>query len=100
MTLQQLRIQQHLYYCLLVALKLARREKHFFSVSQKQAFILAWLESASSKNLFNNDVESEIQWLKNKMNSVEVNHDPEIMLEHIYNLSHTAFILYCLKPPC
>lgn len=97
MTFQQLRIKQHFYYCLLIALKLARQERQLFSVQNKNVFILKWLNDARKNKLFPKDADAEITWLTYKINTAGDNLDPENMLEEIYKKAYTGLIFYCLK---
>lgn len=97
MTFRQLRIKQHLYYCLLIALKLAQNKAAAFSAQQKNAFILEWLSSASRNKLFANEADDEISWLLTTISTSPLHYDPEAMLENIYHTSHSWLLAYCIK---
>lgn len=95
MTLQQLRIKQHVYYCLLVALKIAASDAGGFSVAQKNTFIAAWLTNAHRKCLFNDEAIIELKWLKTALVDKR-QRDPERLLAHIYETSRSWLALHCL----
>lgn len=84
MTPDALRKKQHFYFCILIALKLAARDKSLGCAAQKNLFLLKWLQRAKTNALFSHDTQPEIDWLKRQILCSDVNRDPEPMLEHIY----------------
>lgn len=54
---------RHLYFCLLVALRLQNRNPFFYEAHQKRRFILNWLRRAKEQKLFHRDLACEIDWL-------------------------------------
>ena len=88
MTPDRLKQKQHFYFCVLVALKIAGRDKPIASAVQKNLFLLRWLQNARAR--FGHDARTEIAWLHQRILCAGLNADPEPMLERIYR---TAFAL-------
>ncbi|AGB82324.1 hypothetical protein D781_2044 [Serratia sp. FGI94] len=84
----------HIYFCLLIALALSRKQGRVKTVRQKHAFIIKWLKNAGEKRLFGHQAGDEIAWLKTKIRRSGPDNDPEPMLRFIY---HTTC---ALQTPC
>ena len=70
----------HFYFCLLVAVRLKRKQGGVFSNRQKNAFIMKWLKKAS----FSPCARSEILWLRGEILRHPPDRDKEPILMLIY----------------
>lgn len=73
--------KRHFYFCLLVAVRLKRKQGRVFSNRQKNAFIMKWLKKAS----FSPFARSEILWLRGEILRHPPDRDMEPILMLIYN---------------
>ncbi|WP_426608255.1 hypothetical protein [Pantoea anthophila] len=54
----------HFYYCLTVALKMARKYAEVNSSAQANLFALRWIINARKKKIFPHSAATEIDWLQ------------------------------------
>ncbi|PKH26614.1 hypothetical protein CIG19_02130 [Enterobacterales bacterium CwR94] len=74
----------HFYYCILVALKMHGLSRQAGGVRGKNNFLLKWLRNAQRNNLFAADINSEIEWLRDKIIRAGYDVDHEPMLAFVY----------------
>ncbi|MCX8955848.1 hypothetical protein [Erwinia psidii] len=72
----------HFYFCLLVALRLMRKQGRLSSHRQKNAFIMKWLKNAGRVASFHPCASSEIVWLRSEI----LRHPPDRDLEPVLML--------------
>jgi len=73
----------HFYYCLLIAVKMYRRERRFLNRIEENKFIYEWLNKAAKKNIFEHTLHDEITWLTGQLRGHGIRVDIAAMVENI-----------------
>lgn len=83
MDIHRIKRVHHFYYCLLVAVKMYRREKPFLSRVDENSFIYSWLKKAVKHHIFERALQDEILWLKAQLRGHGIRSDIAAMVENI-----------------
>lgn len=75
----------HFYYCITVAIKIAKKYGEIKTCIQCNIFILKWLQNAVRKNIFGQQAASELNWLKKYIESQgPLFRHAELLIDNIY----------------
>ncbi|WP_413728256.1 hypothetical protein [Sodalis sp. RH19] len=65
---QKIILITHFYYCLLIAIKIAKRDKMLMTDNAMKLYIHRWLKNAQEKKIFHKIIYNEISWLRAELN--------------------------------
>ncbi|HDG8096072.1 TPA: DUF2913 family protein [Klebsiella oxytoca] len=83
MDIQRIKRVHHFYYCLLIAVKMYRRERLFINRIDENIFINTWLKRAAKNNIFERALHDEILWLRSQLRGHGISSDVTAMVENI-----------------
>lgn len=78
----------HFYYCLLIAIKIMKKERKNNDSEKQRSYIKRWLQNAQKREIFDKIVYSEIQWLLSELSALKFSPGKfEHSVERIYIIS-------------
>lgn len=84
--LNEIKQVTHFYYCLLVAIKIERKEKGYAHEEYFISYVRKWLLDAEKKKLFPIYIKEELNWLTKQLKGVKNIHNFEIFVNRVYLL--------------
>ena len=94
MDLPRIKRVHHFYYCLLIAVKMYRRERGRLNKIEENSFIYCWLNKATKNKIFDRALQVEIDWLSSQLRGHGIRSDIGPMVENIFvKLDH----LLCMQ---
>ncbi|GAL58169.1 hypothetical protein EV102420_09_02010 [Pseudescherichia vulneris NBRC 102420] len=84
MDIQRIKRVHHFYYCLLIAVKMYRRERRGLNKIEENTFIYCWLQKAIKNAVFEHALQNEIEWLITQLRGHGIRLDINSMVENIF----------------
>lgn len=84
MNISQTETRLHFYYCLLIALHIAKQKGEITSMKTKRRFIVNWLNHARLLPRFGDEIDDEVSWLSQQLQVDVYLRTIEARIYHIY----------------
>lgn len=84
MDIHRIKRVHHFYYCLLIAVKMYRRERRGLNKIEENTFIYCWLKKATKNHIFEHALYDEVEWLRSQLRGHGIRLDLGSMIENIF----------------
>lgn len=84
MDIHRIKRVHQFYYCLLIAVKMHRRERRGLNKIEENTFIYCWLKKAMKNPIYDRTLQNEVEWLRTQLRGHGIRLDISSMVENIF----------------